>query len=103
MSAQHTPGPWEVLHDHPDAETAPAIAYIKAVNRGMDFEEIALLFGCVEQPQQEANARLMAAAPELLAALRDVIDWLDDGNRQLSDECAVDVTNARLTINKATT
>jgi len=50
----------------------------------------------------DADARLIAAAPELLSALRDVVDWLDDGNRILSDSCAADVAKARAAISKAT-
>lgn len=48
------------------------------------------------------DAKLVAAAPELLTALIDMVNWLDDGNRQLSDSCATDVSIARAAIKKAT-
>ena len=55
----HTPGPWRVLH-----------------KRGvfpMDTESLAI--GTAEQHRKEhvANALLMAAAPDMLAALQEVL------------------------------
>ena len=49
-----------------------------------------------------ANALLIAAAPDLLASLRDMVDWLDDGNRQLSESASADVLKARAALSKAT-
>jgi hypothetical protein len=49
-----------------------------------------------------ADAVLRAAAPDLLAALRDMVDWLDDGNRQLSESAAADVAKARSALSRAT-
>lgn len=37
---------------------------------------------------------------ELLVSLKDMLDWLDDGNRQLSDAACVDVLKARATVAK---
>ena len=48
-----------------------------------------------------ANALLIAAAPDLLASLRDMVDWLDDGNRQLSESASADVLKARAALSKA--
>lgn len=56
---QHTPGPWARngnLIEGPDGET---VAYVTAYN--------------TMTPQQKANVRLIAAAPELLAALENVM------------------------------
>ena len=56
---QHTPGPWAQngnLIEGPDGET---VAYVTAYN--------------TMTPRQKANARLIAAAPELLAALENVM------------------------------
>ncbi len=42
------------------------------------------------------NLRASAAAPDAMReALRSMIEWLDDGNRMLSDACALDVAEAR--------
>ena len=60
MRTQHTPGPWTVDHDavsHNGAHIAFAI--------GHDGDDYAT---------QCANARLVAAAPDLLAALQEILD-----------------------------
>jgi hypothetical protein len=76
QNAQHTPGPWTVS----DWNQAPSTAVI-----GSDASCIARTFsplaGTIKDAQ--ANARLIAAAPDLLAALeahRQVIDSMyEDG------------------------
>jgi hypothetical protein len=61
---KHTPGPWHVFKDssiyskHADYTLAEMVA-------GMTVEE------------WDANARLMAAAPELLEALQSFLNWSD--------------------------
>ncbi|PVE25399.1 hypothetical protein DC522_05740 [Microvirga sp. KLBC 81] len=62
--AQHTPGPWEAKNDHP---TEPRIFYIRGTHPGGWEQEIAVLYN-----ENGENARLIAAAPDLLEAL----DWL---------------------------
>ncbi|MFP2377788.1 hypothetical protein ACLEUY_16820 [Enterobacter ludwigii] len=47
---------------------------------------------------QQANASLIAAAPDLLAALQLIISYHDDGNCELHSE---DVAMARSAISKA--
>lgn len=56
--AQHTPGPWDVSFGRNDAaiHAGGTIAMIEDVMTGW-----------------RANARLIAAAPELLAALGDIV------------------------------
>ena len=72
MSAQHTPGPWFIdtaitsdLEDH---------VCISAKLHGMLAQVVWRMEGAERTPTCEANARLIAAAPELLEALRM---WLD--------------------------
>ena len=70
---KHTPGPWhtsrEMLFDvwaeNPRPDAPRAIYKIVTQVRGPD-EEVG-----------EANARLIAAAPELLGALRDLVQLID--------------------------
>lgn len=50
------------------------------------------------ETEQESNANLIAAAPELLAALQLIISYHDDGNRDLHRE---DLEMARQAIKKA--
>jgi len=63
MKAQHTPGPWHVTGD-----------YVRNENDGLVGEALNL-WANVKTPTDErkANARLIAAAPDLLAALLDFV------------------------------
>jgi hypothetical protein len=60
-SEKHTPGPWHVTGSRVDAYSY----YLASSTTGLHIN------------QREANARLIAAAPELLASLRDVLAQLD--------------------------
>lgn len=63
--AKHTPGPWVVREDARDwAIIGPEPSWVTGVDR--------------RNHNAEANARLIAAAPELLAALEKVRDDLAD-------------------------
>ncbi len=97
MSGKHTQGPW-----------------VGTYSAGSDgFEGLSIMAGdvlvvgacgCCGSPfgDNAADASLITAVPDLLESLRDMVDWLDDGNRQLSDNCAADITKARAAIAKAT-
>lgn len=61
----HTPGEWKVIiGKRNDAKHAEHVAYIETKTR-----EICVIYG---DEDQEANTRLIAAAPDLLTALKDV-------------------------------
>lgn len=78
METKHTPGPW-MLHpvdnfewsvDAPSGD--PDLGYGK-------WESLAVVYGCEDEPQigerkGKCNALLIAAAPELLDALKACID-----------------------------
>lgn len=78
---QHTPGPWKAQRDirhatnngclTDDSPKAWAV-YGKGYRVACISENIAIPFD--QDREAEANAALMAAAPELLAALRDVLE-----------------------------
>lgn len=61
MSGQHTPGPWRVFGATAENGTSNEIH--------ADGEFIARVFMNGNTLKREANARLIAAAPDLLAAL----------------------------------
>lgn len=69
--ADHTPGPWESHYmftpesKHLEVQTAEGrpLAHVYA--------------GGVEQAEVEANAEVMAAAPQLLTALRNLVNDFD--------------------------
>ena len=66
MSALHTPGPWEIC------ETQKGEIGIAADGIWI----IAVRHGALYHPRGDANARLIAAAPELLDALSKAVKWL---------------------------
>lgn len=86
--AKHTPtpGPWFVVHE------------VILVDHGNgEFPSIA---SCVGEPNAEANARLIAAAPDLLVALQIFVHAVESGcvDNDLLSACK----NADAAIAKAT-
>jgi hypothetical protein len=81
MSTKHTPGPWEVVAGHPKN----ACVKIVAVNLACGLDEVATLYGFGDdcqrdeagnwgaQPIRDADARLIAAAPDLLRELQNAV------------------------------
>lgn len=67
MSAQHTPGPWMVL---PSVDRGQFCILTEHGNR----IDIAVTYGFDATPR-EANARLIAAAPDLLAACKAMVEY----------------------------
>jgi hypothetical protein len=97
MSA-HTPGPWYVGAQNDglyiiDRQPSPSN---DDPRHDADVELVATPFAA-RGATVEANARLIAAAPEMLEALKDVMERLVD--RHEADESAV---KARAAIAKAT-
>lgn len=80
MNAAHTPGPWAYRPDtHDDWGTVRAGRYHICQARDPRYVDDEYLRQCrVERRDPwEANARLIAAAPELLAALECTVDCLE--------------------------
>jgi len=70
MSAKHTPGPWTLAAWPHERECMGAELGARAVV-GADRISPAVVWGGIAE--SAANARLIAAAPELLDALRDAL------------------------------
>lgn len=71
MSSKHTPGPWEVSHGGHGSPHGFVIDEYYVLNRTV-ADDVAIAADIVDPATQmpsEANARLIAAAPELLEAL----------------------------------
>lgn len=68
MTTQHTPAPWSVEIDHHTA----APEFIRTYVDGEMYDLASVL--CDETGNATANARLIAAAPDLLAALKAMDD-----------------------------
>ncbi len=71
METKHTPGPWKLI----EQGDANMYGMVTAGNRWIiSFQQNGELMSETEL----ANARLMAAAPELLEALQEYV-WLQEG------------------------
>ena len=66
MDPKHTPGPWQVVGSYIVADLTLAVAQVSGPNRA-DLRET-----------RQANRRLIAAAPDLLAALLRCASYLED-------------------------
>jgi len=95
MKAKHTPGPWHHVGD--------GLVYTELTSN--DDEAI---FICdtgnsrAANEEERANAQLISAAPELLAALQ-ALEWAVSGVDYIETEYADQVAQARAAIAKATT
>jgi len=67
MESSHTPGPWIA-----EGKT------VKAISHGKRFKVARIDGRQITEQGNEANARLVAAAPELLAALRNLLSLLNE-------------------------
>lgn len=81
MRAQHTPGPWAVTRAGTTHGNQAPYAVIGA-GECPELCEIARVGGSLTQPA-EADARVMAAAPELLAALQKAVARQGFSNNEL--------------------
>ena len=90
-----TPGPWRVSEKRGD------LIDIRHNDNGIGAISLNLAHVVARQSwlkEAEANAKLIAAAPELLEVLKLILSYHDDGNCVLHKE---DVSMARAAINKA--
>lgn len=77
MEHKHTPGPWRVGRHFTDDEGYREIA-IEATVRGVECVPASVVLQFANYGgMQEANARLIAAAPDLLEALIDLMDAVE--------------------------
>jgi hypothetical protein len=83
--AEHTPGPWKVepMDNTDDDEKASGFAYLVGPEPAYDG-----WVPPVEWRFRIADARLIAAAPDLLAALEDVLDGVPIPKDVIERACA---------------
>jgi len=74
----HSPGPWELTDNGKLIITQPTEGYITRDICRVDFSTMSAM-------NQKANAKLIAAAPDLLEALRHFIEDVVDINKSYSD------------------
>ncbi|RSE88621.1 hypothetical protein [Achromobacter denitrificans] len=68
MSAQHTPGPWEIDGEYVQQAGQTAVAVCDVLNMDKAGDK-----GWYSGPVTQANKRLISAAPELLEALEALL------------------------------
>ena len=100
-SPAHTPGPW-TIH-----ESAFSSALVKELHIGTPTRTAACVYddcaaGILVRSEVEANARLIAAAPDLLAALECILKRYESAGVQCYPEARREVIAARAAIAKAT-
>ncbi len=69
--SKHTPGPWKAHFEEAYFVTGPDLGRVAMM---MNLKGAHGLGGRRSGDESAANARLIAAAPELLNALRDLVD-----------------------------
>lgn len=92
MSTQHTPGPWKFAHDRNDL----------IVHDGDDVAYVDTLIPERPKAEQRANARLIAAAPELLEAARIALAESERANAHFGMDTSPATMALRAAIAKAT-
>jgi hypothetical protein len=91
MNAAHTPGPWLVANNGKNGKKTPTFRVWRTdpnQPKGDDFGNIG--YACIApHVGGEANARLIAASPELLEALETLVQRVSDlGTNGFSQEVA---------------
>ena len=82
MSAQHTPGPWEARIWN--GEEWPEKRW--SVGRVDDLGTCVCISPRYADPTDLTDARLIAAAPELLDALREAWEWIDNWSPPFTED-----------------
>jgi len=98
MRAKHTPGPWSVKSDPCHFDTLSSV--VGGRDNGKGWTPLMVeIGGLANVDEQEANARLVSAAPDLLSALEDLYEVTPDNEGGvLGAACRM----ARYAISKAT-
>lgn len=96
MSTAHTPGPWQ----YDTFEGGPVAAIVEP--DGTHIADISTLLNSTAHSALAVNARLIAAAPELLAALQALVGEADLGELDHDDDTRALLDTARAAIERAT-
>ena len=91
MTTKHTPGPWAIRDDNEDG----AVSIV-----GSSQIVLARVRTATVEPG-DANARLIAAAPELLDALQSMVSQFPEAELRADPDLHASVKRARAAIAKA--
>lgn len=97
MKHSFTPGPWRILND--DEGLFPTLIFCGELSRANDKRIVINVSHDQRHDSILANNYLIAAAPELLEALRDLVQLINEGINPL--ERPMVMLNAQGAINKA--
>jgi hypothetical protein len=95
---KHTPGPWTVIYA-PD--TGFTIWHDPRLHGDKRRGAVIIAADLRAGPETEANARLIAAAPDMLAALREMVGFVGTNGHALSMVSSGTWNAARWAIAKA--
>ena len=91
MTTQHTPSPWTVSGKQ-----------VKSIDHGKRYTVATANNPKFTDEANANNARLIAAAPDLLAALQALVGEADLGELDYDDDTRALLDNARAAIERAT-
>ena len=94
--SEHTPGPWRydpTQDTDPSAIHADAVWYITESREDGEEDVVALIVKGTERGHSQANARLIAAAPEMLRLLKLLTN---DNQSTMREEAAKSTARALL-------
>jgi hypothetical protein len=103
-----TPGPWRVNTAGIGSANGFVLNEVKDNAPGCGVDDVAVAADIVDpltSKPSEANARLIAAAPDLFAALNDLAGWMDMAEDMPADKAELyeaDLNRARAAITAAT-
>lgn len=98
---KHTPGPWKLLK-FGDFEHYTVTNQEGTHGFHLGIAQVSFGYSEPAETEQHANAKLIAAAPELLDALRDLKALVRDGYQHNDIAMTRSLTQAQAAIEKAT-
>ena len=96
QKTQHTPGPWSYFEQNTWGGALPRVRYGCVRSPGPD--SFVIVNGCAPggiEEEQRANARLIAAAPDLLAACENFVESYES-SQSWPTQAQVDAARAAL-------
>ncbi len=102
---KHTPGRWTADLHHVQDYAGRSHAFIRAENRLVPLAAVVLAAEGCDEAEGRANANVLAAASDLLEALKQLVERVDrnGGIGEYKGGPAFVMANARTAITKATT
>ena len=95
--SKHTPGPWLIAESVVSRHAVTNMRRIRSKNEGLEHGAVCDVYGIQDGSEASANARLIAAAPDLLEALQGIVS-ADDAHELTQKH----IESARAAIAKAT-